>query len=225
MTVRCTILQLNSLWRSTLKKFQINGVVTHHVGPIDLTIVGSEAVSIQGPSGCGKSLLLRAIVDLDAHEGSVLLDGESQEQISGSDWRRRVGYLPAASQWWGDRVDEHFAEEGDHAELAKWLARLGFDGAVLEMATATLSSGEKQRLALLRLLVNRPQVLLLDEPTASLDEENRTKVEALIEDYRVQHRCGVIWVSHDPQQRNRIATRHYEIREGKLFSLTEAEWN
>lgn len=208
-----------------LSNLQIQQLVTHHVGPIDLVVAAGETVSIQGPSGCGKSLLLRAIVDLDPHEGSVLLDGESQEQISGSEWRRRVGYLPATSQWWDDRVDDHFTEEVGRTEFTEWLTQLGFDDAALEMATATLSSGEKQRLALLRLLVNRPHVLLLDEPTASLDEENRAKVEALIDSYRTQQQCSVIWVSHDPQQRQRVATRHYEIREGKLLPLEEVAWN
>ncbi len=167
---------------------------------------------------------MRALADLDPHVGEVLLDGVPREEFSGPQWRKKIGYLPAVSQWWGDYVLEHFDKEIDKDQIHEWLAALGLKRAVLEAATATLSNGERQRLALIRLLANRPQVLLLDEPTASLDSTNVTRVETLIAGYQQQQRCAVLWVSHDHQQLQRVATRHFVIEQGKLLGQ-EVAWN
>jgi len=179
-------------------------------------------MSLRGNSGCGKSLLLRAIIDLDPHSGEVLLDGVTREHYSGPQWRQRIGYLPAISQWWGDRVREHFSDEIDQPQMSAWLNSLKLNPDIFDSPTATLSSGERQRLSLIRLLANQPQVLLLDEPTASLDPENTLRIESLINVYQAQYHCAVIWVSHDPQQLQRVATRHFMIKQGKL---QEVSWS
>jgi len=201
-----------------LSCLQIKDIQTHHVGPLSLTVSSDAAVSLRGQSGCGKSLLMRAIADLDPHQGEVLLNDVSREEYSGSQWRKNIGYLPAVSQWWGDYVHEHFDEEIDQDQISQWLAALGLKRAILAAATATLSSGERQRLALIRLLANRPQVLLLDEPTASLDPDNVISVESLVSDYQRQQACAVVWISHDHQQLQRVATRHFVIEQGSLIA-------
>ncbi|MCF6323305.1 MAG: ATP-binding cassette domain-containing protein [Gammaproteobacteria bacterium] len=206
-----------------LSCLQVKNIQTHHVGPLSLTVTGDAAVSLRGQSGCGKSLLMRAIADIDPHQGEVLLNNTPREEFSGSQWRKNIGYLPAVSQWWGDYVREHFDEKIDQHQISKWLAALGLNQAVLEAATATLSSGERQRLALIRLLANRPQVLLLDEPTASLDPENVTRIETLIGNYQLQHKSAVMWISHDHQQLQRVASRHFIIKQGTLIEQ-EAAW-
>jgi len=88
---------------------------------------------------------------------------------------------------------------------------------VMQWQVSRLSSGEHQRLALLRLLSNRPKVLLLDEPTANLDPVNAQRVEKLLEDYRTQQKSSFLWISHDTQQIQRVAARHFVLREGRLF--------
>ncbi|MEN8178625.1 MAG: ABC transporter ATP-binding protein, partial [Pseudomonadota bacterium] len=67
-----------------------------------------------------------------------------------------------------------------------------------------------------RLLINRPKILLLDEPTANLDQGNISRVEALINNWRIQQACAVIWVTHDREQQKRVASRHFEIEAGRL---------
>lgn len=196
-----------------MSDLRLEGVGTQHiVGPVDLVVRAGECVCISGPSGAGKSLLLRAIADLDPHEGRVLLGGVACADLPAPQWRRRVGLLPAESHWWAERVGEHFAD-GVETDV---LQRLGFDQKVMGWSVARASTGERQRLALLRLLANRPDALLLDEPTAALDPKNVAAVEALVADYRTRHQAPVIWVSHDPEQIARVAQRHLRIASGRL---------
>ncbi|MCG6864760.1 MAG: ATP-binding cassette domain-containing protein [Thiogranum sp.] len=187
----------------------------------DLTRPGQPAVSfrlsegelacLSGPSGSGKTQLLRALVDLDPSEGSVKLLGVRRESLPPQQWRRRVAFLPAESRWWAATVAEHFAVV--HAEQ---LRRLGFDEDVGGWRVERLSSGEKQRLALLRLLANRPEVLLLDEPTANLDAENIERVEELVTDYVSTQRASCLWVSHDKRQITRLCERCLEMADAGL---------
>ena len=183
----------------------------HSLGPIDLAIASGECVSLTGPSGSGKTLLLRALADLDPHTGAVRLDQTVCEELPAPDWRRRVAYLPTESQWWLDTVGAHFA--GEPRDLLK---ALGFAPETLDWAVSRLSSGERQRLALARLLAQAPAALLLDEPTASLDPESARLVEELVEDYRAEHAAPVLWITHNLSQGDRVASRHFKIADGAL---------
>jgi ABC-type iron transport system FetAB ATPase subunit len=181
------------------------------IGPCELVLAAGECVCLSGPSGAGKTLLLRAIADLDPHDGEVKLNGESCATLRAPQWRRRVGLLPAESAWWHDTVGPHFREP-DSALLQK----LGFSSEALAWEVRRLSTGERQRLALARLLANEPQVLLLDEPTASLDPANVGKVEQVIDEYRREHGAAVLWVSHDPQQIARVSDRQLRLQDGRV---------
>lgn len=189
----------------------IKQLKTLHVGPVDLDVAPGECVVIAGASGSGKTLLLRAIADLDCHEGEVLLGGVPCGAMRAHDWRARVGLLTAESQWWGERIGDHFQQVDE--EL---LSQLGFGREAMDWEVARCSTGERQRLALARLLQNHPRVLLLDEPTASLDAENVARVEALVKQLRQEQDVAVLWVSHDPAQAERVATRSLRISGGRL---------
>ncbi len=194
-----------------MSSLSFKGIKTHGIGPLDLEIPEGACICLSGASGSGKSLTLRALADLDPHEGEVALNGNKAADISGPEWRRWVGLLPAESHWWRDTVGEHF-QEVDEALLA----RVGFSRDVMQWQISRLSTGERQRLALLRLLGNRPRALLLDEPTASLDRENISRVEDLINEYRQQHGAAVLWVSHDPEQIARVSSSHVMIKDRVL---------
>jgi ABC-type iron transport system FetAB ATPase subunit len=175
-------------------------------GPYSLHIAPGECVSLRGPSGSGKSLLLRAIADLEPHQGEVSLEGVDGMQMPAPQWRRQVALLPVESQWWLDDVGAHFPAEG-----CEWLEPLGFTAETLGWQVSRLSSGEKQRLALARALVNRPRALLLDEPTASLDPQATAAVEQVVADYRRTASAAVLWVSHDAQQAARVGDRQFSL--------------
>jgi ABC-type iron transport system FetAB ATPase subunit len=200
---------------------QINRLHRLMVGPLSLVVDEGDCLCISGASGCGKSLLLRAIADLDPHEGQVLLQGVPATAIEPQLWRSHIGLLPPESHWWLPQVKNHF-----HKGLPMPLEQLGISDDILEQQVARLSSGERQRLALMRLLSNRPRVLLLDEPTANLDHENTRRVEDVITAYRRENKAAVIWVSHDLDQVARVANRHYEMRGGDLHTrdLEGQQW-
>jgi len=118
----------------------------------------------------------------------------------------------------GDSPDEAAQVEGDQlgiTGLPRLLARLGFQPDVLDWDVQRLSTGERQRLALARLLINAPEVLLLDEATANLDPSNRAQAEQVIDDYRRHRRAAVLWASHDPDQRQRLA----QAARGRCFTI------
>ena len=191
---------------------EIRDLSTAVIGPLSLAVAPGQCVAISGPSGSGKSLLLRAIADLDPWQGEILLDETPAHAMSAADWRRQVQLLPAEPQWWASTVAEHFPPEADVDAT-----RLGFGADVWQWPVERLSSGEKQRLALLRALARRPRVLLLDEPTANLDDASASRVEALVADYRSQHQAMVVWVSHAGSQRVRVADCHYSMDAGHLW--------
>lgn len=187
-------------------------------GPIDVVVQAGACVCVSGPSGAGKTRLLRAIADLDVHTGSVYLDGEPAQHIAPPQWRRRVALLPADSRWWAETVTEHFP-----ADARPDFAAVGLSGDAMGWRIERLSSGERQRLALLRLLANRPEVLLLDEPTANLDARSVERVEALIAAYRREHRAAVLWVSHDAEQIERVGGAHLRLERGRVKANPDAE--
>ena len=187
-----------------LENFQARGGAA-----LTLTLEAGQCLGLSGPSGAGKSLLLRAIADLDPHQGTVSLNGRAQTEMSGPEWRAKVAYLPTESGWWANRVGEHLGEAA-----ADFLPRLGLPAAALEWPVARLSTGERQRLALIRALCPRPPALLLDEPTATLDADSTSAVEALIRE-RLEHGAVVILVSHDAAQSARLAGNTLEIGKGR----------
>jgi putative ABC transport system ATP-binding protein len=191
-------------------RLRVEQLQYQHSRPLSFSLAAGECVCLSGSSGAGKSLLLRALADLDPHHGEVFLDAKPRAGMSAPVWRRQVSLLAAESRWWEDYVGAHFNGAG-----AYW-QELGFDAETLNWEIKRLSSGERQRLALLRILALQPAVLLLDEPTANLDSENVTRVENLLDRYRRETGAALLWVSHDPAQIARVADRHAYLVNGEL---------
>ena len=187
-----------------------------NIEAVNLTIEPGECMGLSGESGSGKTLLLRAIADMDEHGGQVYAEDIAQDQVKAHEWRRRVMLLPAESQWWFDTIDQHFSAQ------AKYIEALGFGQEVMRWNISRCSSGEKQRLAVLRMLSNCPRVLLLDEPTANLDSCNIARVEDLIHRYLSEHNAVAIWVSHDASQLERVSQQQCHLSGGKLKQVSSA---
>jgi ABC-type sulfate/molybdate transport systems ATPase subunit len=190
---------------------QIEDLAVGELAGVDLVVEPGEIVCLSGPSGSGKTRLLRAVADLEPHDGRVRLGQLIQAETPAHLWRRSVMLVPAESQWWHDRVGEHFARPMPGA-----LESLGFDPGVVDWPVSRLSSGEKQRLALVRALAMDPEALLLDEPTANLDAASIERVEAWLAGLIAERRLPTLWIAHDAGQISRIGHRHFRIRGQEL---------
>ena len=173
-------------------------------------------MSVSGKSGSGKSVLLRMLADLDPHDGDVFLDGEACSAMPAPTWRRRVTYVSAESGWWDERVAAHFSADTDFAAL---LPLVGIPVEAASWPISRLSTGERQRLALLRALRPENRVLLLDEPTSGLDVGSVALVEALLRE-TLAGGIAILMVTHDPEQAARMASRHLELHDGRLVERT-----
>ncbi|MDX2504878.1 MAG: ATP-binding cassette domain-containing protein [Gammaproteobacteria bacterium] len=199
----------------TVKNLDLSAILAGFRQIFDFSVPAGSCMGITGPSGIGKSVLLKALADMIPHKGKIFLGDVESQTISAPQWRRRVALLPADSQWWCETVGEHF-QYFDNTLFSS----LGFQEEVLDWQINHLSSGEKQRLACIRVLLNKPEALLLDEPTANLDKVNREKLELLIADYQSKHQVPVLWISHDNKQLARVSqylltmnTGKYEVRQ------------
>jgi putative ABC transport system ATP-binding protein len=193
-------------------RLRVVGLRREGLGPLDVAVGAGKCLAISGRSGVGKSLLLRMIADLDPHDGEAWLDGFARSRLSGPQWRRQVIYCAADSGWWHDSVGSHFAPVPPLA-LA---ARLGLASGIFAQAVRLCSTGERQRLSLLRALVLEPRVLLLDEPTGPLDPESTRMVEEVLR-ARLLGGTSIVIVTHDQAQADRLADQRLVMLDGRLI--------
>lgn len=187
-----------------------------------------EILALVGPSGAGKSTLLRLLNFLEAPtSGTIMFDGTAVTHNLPLTTRRRVTTVfqkpallkrsVAANIGYGLslRGEKISPELLDH-----WLTRLGLQDLSKQKASK-LSAGEAQRVALARALVMRPDVLLLDEPTANLDPFNVHLIENIVREENQQNGTTIILVTHNVFQAKRIADRTALLMGGKLVELSE----
>jgi len=186
---------------------EITGLKNEQIGPVDCMIGLGECVAVTGRSGAGKSRLLRMIADLDPHEGDVAFQGRSQNMVDASQWRRQVMYFPAESGWWSEYVKDHF---NTGPETVALLHAVALSENMLGMPVHRLSTGERQRMALLRGLLLKPDILLLDEPCSALDATTTARVEALFMHLRANG-TTIVLATHDEAQVRRMTGRRLRV--------------
>lgn len=196
---------------------RIQALQSSHGGPFSLELAAGECVAILGASGSGKSVLLRMVADLDPHTGTVYLGTDARDGMPAPTWRRQVVYQAAEPAWWEPTAAAHFSE-ADGPLVGEMLGQLGLDTELLGSDVTRLSTGQRQRLALIRSLVCRPRVLLLDEPTAALDQGAILAVENLLQS-RLAAGLAIVWVTHSEEQARRVSHKRYEIRDRRLHPV------
>jgi putative ABC transport system ATP-binding protein len=195
-------------------RLRVVNLRSHLAGPFDLTVEAGECVAMTGPSGAGKSLFLRMIADLDPSQGEVFLDATERRSLPAPAWRRRVVYSAAEPGWWSESIQDHF--HSGAMEFARTMApRLGLAPGLLDGPVVRLSTGERQRLALIRALALASPVLLLDEPTGALDEESTQRVEAVLHEHLAAG-VTIAMVTHSPAQATRLGHRHLRMTDRQL---------
>ena len=196
---------------------------------IDLHINRSEVVSIVGPSGAGKTTLLQIIGTLDkADSGRVIIDGIDTSQLSSkklSDCRNRhIGFvfqfhqlLPEFTALENIMIPAYIAGTSQKAAKARAEELLRFLGLTdrAHHKPNELSGGEKQRVAVARALVNNPAVILADEPSGSLDTQNKQELHQLFFDLRNQFGQTFVIVTHDEELAT-LTDRTIHMRDGLL---------
>jgi putative ABC transport system ATP-binding protein len=170
------------------------------------------ATAILGPSGCGKSTLLRLLNRLaDPDEGVVRFNGDDLRELDPLELRRRatlVPQLPAPIPGTvADNVRYGPSLHGAEVDPVRALEMAGLDASYVERDAARLSVGEQQRVMLARALALEPDVLLLDEPTAALDEQAKEGVEQTL----AALPYSTVLVTHERGQAERLARRVVEL--------------
>lgn len=194
---------------------RLRGVYSQRLAPVSLDLAAGECGAIVGPSGSGKSLLLRQVADLDPGHGEIELDGKPRTGMRGYEWRRQVVYCQAEAGWWDDHVAPHFP---DRTQAQSLMQDLGLPPEKLDALVHELSTGERQRLGLARALAQQPRVLVLDEPTAALDQAATARVEAALQQF-LDRGAAILMVTHNPEQARRLARRTWRMAQGQLEPL------
>jgi putative ABC transport system ATP-binding protein len=198
------------------------------VDGVSFAIAERDILAIIGPSGAGKSSLLRLLNRLDEPtEGTVYLDGRDYHDIAPQTLRRRVGYVPQQPALRDGTVHENITigprlrgEDIDEEDVQRLLARVDLGGYETRKVTE-LSGGEQQRIAIARSVFNQSEVLLLDEPTSSLDADAEAQVETLLTELIAEFNLTCILVTHDRTQAKRLAERVAVLEDSCIVSIGE----
>jgi putative ABC transport system ATP-binding protein len=214
---------------SLTKTYGTGAASVSAVRGVELAVRSGELVAIVGPSGCGKSTLLHLIAGLATPtSGQLFVDGRELSRMTDAeraDLRRRsiglvfqrFNLLPHLSVEHNIGLAERIAEgrwrERSDARV-ELMERLGI-AAKAARRPAELSGGEQQRVAIARALVNRPKLLLADEPTGSLDSENAGAVLDLLADLNERYGQTIVMITHDPEAAARCR-RTVRMRDGRI---------
>ncbi|MDX2029840.1 MAG: ABC transporter ATP-binding protein [Blastocatellia bacterium] len=212
--------------------------MTYRVGTVDvnalrgvnLTVPAGEFVSIMGPSGCGKSTMLHILgALLQPTSGRVIIDGEDLAVMSDAQRtdvrRRKIGFVfqrfnlfPTLTAEGNLRLAEQIHGNGrekvDPDARREVLRLLRLENKMAHKPLE-LSGGEQQRVAIARAIINRPAIILADEPTGNLDSENSTIVLDMLQKLNREFQQTIVMITHNPEAAA-IASRTIEMRDGMI---------
>ena len=185
--------------------------------------IDGGATAIVGPSGAGKSTLLRLLNRLaDPVAGVVRFGGRDVRELDVLALRRDAVLVPQVPAPLPGTVEANvrygpsLSDDRPMPDVARCLQLAGLDESYAPRDAARLSVGEQQRVMLARALALEPDALLLDEPTAALDEGTRTGVELTLVELHATLGVALVLVTHDRGQAARLTQRTIELRDGRL---------
>ncbi len=216
-----------------------NLTMTYRVGKVDvpalrgvnLSVAPGEFVAIMGPSGCGKSTLLHILGGLlKPTSGRVIVDGEDLTAVSDAARteirRRKIGFVfqrfnlfPTLTAEGNLRLAEHIHGNNRRqtdAETRREVLKLLRLENKMRHKPLELSGGEQQRVAIARAVINRPAIILADEPTGNLDSENSALVLQMLAELNKQFRQTIVMITHNPEAAA-VTERIIEMRDGRII--------
>ena len=210
------------------KVYQINSKETFYaLKDISLDLPSIGLVSLVGPSGCGKSTLLNILGKIDQPtSGEIYFKGKKISRIKDDKYRREnVGFI---FQSYNLIEDESVLDnitlplringiEIEENKIKEFLKKVNLDTSFLYKKVSDLSGGEKQRVAILRAIINKPKVILADEPTGALDEENSLSVLKILN--KLSKECLVILVSHNLDLVKSYSDEIIHIKDGTINKI------
>jgi putative ABC transport system ATP-binding protein len=199
---------------------------------INLTVQQGEFIAVMGPSGCGKSTLLHLLGGLlQPTSGRILLDGVDISKLSDSERtavrRRKIGYvfqrfnlLPTLTAKGNIELAKQIHGNGHLSPngVDRILDMLGLSEKI-DFRPAELSGGEQQRVAIARAVINRPSIILADEPTGSLDSRNSRIVLQILQDLNEKLEQTIVMITHDSEAAS-MASRIVEMKDGQILDPT-----
>lgn len=194
------------------------------ISNLSLDIEKSDFLTITGPSGSGKSTILKLLANLiSPTEGIIEFKDKNIGQYSPDEYRRHVSYCFQQPELFGEKVIDNLSflfqirrQKFDKAKAVEALKEVDLGADFLDKKITELSGGEKQRVALIRNLLFKPDVLLLDEVTTGLDDHSKEIVHNLIKKVHQQD-TTIIQVTHDNDEiKNAIKT--IKVVEGRIVT-------
>ena len=228
------LLQLNDVQKTYGKR----SAAVPAVRGVDIIIQPAETLGLVGESGCGKTTLGRMVVGLQPpSDGTILFDDDPIDGKLGlPEYRRRVQMVfqhPAQSLNPRMRVDQMLAEPlklltelrndeiREHIDNVLRLVGLGTEYA--RRRPRDLSGGQQQRVAIARALICEPDLVVLDEPTSSLDQSVRARILAVLRDIQLERKVAYLFISHDLSIVRRIAHRVAVMYSGRVVETADTE--
>jgi len=194
----------------------------------------SALTALFGPSGSGKSTILNMIAGiLRPDSGRIVVAGnvltDTDARIFVPPHKRRVGFVfqdaqlfPHLTVQQNIKFGQWFNRDEKHALPLDAIVDVLGIGALLKRRPATLSGGERHRVALARALLSSPHILLMDEPLAALDDARRSEIMGLIERVRDEFAVPIVYVTHRVDEVRRLASRVVRINAGHVVAVGDA---
>lgn len=220
-----TILQTENLTKS----YRIGKIDVPALRGVSIEVKEGEFVAIMGPSGCGKSTLLHLLGGLlSPTSGSIIIDGEDLSKVSDAERteirRRKIGFVfqrfnlfPTLSAEGNLKLAEkiHLGNGRNNSENRREILRLLKLEDKMHHKPLELSGGEQQRVALARAVINRPAIVLADEPTGNLDSENSEIVLQMFRELNRKYGQTIIMITHNPEAAA-VCSRIIRMRDGRV---------
>jgi putative ABC transport system ATP-binding protein len=208
-----------------LKKTHEGSTQPYLFAGVTAQITQPSIIALLGASGQGKSTLLRILSRLDEpDEGELLLRETSFRSMEPREWRMKVCYVAQQAVMLSGSIEDNLKvvsflhkKPHDHQLMNQLLKQLELEHLDLGKSAADLSGGEKQRISLIRSILLRPEVLLLDEITASLDMHSMKLVEQMLLKLHGEEGTTLIWVTHNLEQARHVSQRIWFMGNGTLL--------